>query len=59
MTFASNPPDDMRFMLQKRVPGGNNSEWIVIKMFYPFPNSIEVSVNGQVQRPISLLANNG
>ena len=59
MTFASNPPDDMRVMLQKRNPGGNNAEWIIVKLYYPFPNSIEVSVNGQVQKPISLLDNNG
>lgn len=59
MTFASNPPDDMRLQLQKRVPNGNNSDWIVVKLYYPFPNSIEVSVNGVVKKPISLLDNNG
>lgn len=59
MTFASNPPDDMRVMLQKRNPGGNNAEWIIVKLYYPLPNSIEVSVNGQVQKPISLIDNNG
>jgi hypothetical protein len=59
LTFASNPPDDMRFQLQRRVPQGNNSDWIVVKMHYPFPNSIEVSVNGAISRPISLLDNNG
>jgi hypothetical protein len=59
MTFASNPPDDMRFQIQKRIPAGNTSDWLIIKIFYPFPNSIEVSVNNQVVRPISLLDNNG
>jgi hypothetical protein len=56
MTFASNPPDDMLFQLQKRIPAGNNSDWVVVKLYYPFPNSIEVSVGGVVSRPISLLS---
>lgn len=59
MTFASNPPDDMRLQLQKKLPTGNASEWTIVKLYYPFPNSIEVSVNGAVVKPISLLANNG
>lgn len=58
MTFASNPPDDMRLQIQKRIPGGNNSDWVIIKLYYPFPNSIEVSVNGVVKKPITLLSNN-
>lgn len=58
MTFASNPPDDMRLQLQKRIPAGNASDWIIVKLYYPFPNSIEVSVAGTVVKPISLLANN-
>ena len=59
MTFASNPPDDMRFQIQKRIPAGNASDWAIFKLHYPFPNSIEVSVNNVVVRPISLLDNNG
>lgn len=59
MTFASNPPDDMRVQLQKRVPGGNSSDWIVVRVYYPFPNMVEVQVGGNVVRPISLLDNNG
>ena len=59
MTFASNPPDDMRLMIQKKIPGGNNSDWITVKIYYPFPNMIEVQVGGSVVRPISLLINNG
>lgn len=58
MTFASNPPDDMHVQLQKRIPAGNNSDWVVIKLYYPFPNSIEVSVGGVVSRPVSLLDTN-
>ena len=40
MTFASNPPDDMRLQLQKRTPSGNNSDYVIVKLYYPFPNSI-------------------
>lgn len=59
MSWASNPPDDMRFQLQKRTAGGNNSDWVVVRMYYPFPNMVEVQVNGATIRPISLLDNNG
>jgi len=45
----------MRFQLQKRTPGGNNSDWVVIKLYYPFPNTIQVEVGGKVIKPISLL----
>ena len=55
ISFASNPPDDLRLMLQKRTQGGNNSDWIVARVYYPFPNMIEVQVNGNVVKPISLL----
>jgi hypothetical protein len=40
MSFASNPPDDMHFQLQRRTTTGNNSDWIIVKIYYPFPNSI-------------------
>lgn len=59
MTFRSNPPDDMRFQLQKRTAGGNSSDWMVARIYYPFPNMVEVQVNGVTIRPISLLDNNG
>lgn len=59
MSFASNPPDDMRLQLQKRTAGGNNSDWIVARIYYPFPNMIEVQANGVTIKPISLLNDNG
>ena len=59
VTWASNPPDDMRFQLQKRTPGGNNSDWAIFSIYYPFPNMVEVQVQGTTVRPISLLDNNG
>jgi len=58
MSFASNPPNDMRLQLQKRTPGGNNSDWIIVKLYYPFPNCIQIQVNGVNISPISLLDNN-
>jgi len=48
----------MRLELQKRTPGGNNSDWIIVKIYYPFPNSIQIQVNGVNIAPISLLDNN-
>ena len=55
MSIASNPPDDMRFQIQKRVNGGNNSDWMVFSIYYPFPNSIQVQVGGVTVKPIMIL----
>jgi hypothetical protein len=57
--MAAMPPIDMRYRIQRRVPQGKDSDWLVIKMYYPMPNSIAVSVNGRAIKPISLLDNNG
>jgi hypothetical protein len=59
MTFESEPPIDMRFQFQRRYADGNNSEYIVIKLHYPRPNSIRVQNRDVVMKPISLLDNNG
>jgi hypothetical protein len=59
VTMAAMPPIDMRFRLQRRLPNGNGSDWAVFKIYYPMPNSIQVSVAGVVIPPISLLDNNG
>ena len=59
MTFVSMPPEDMTFRFQKRLPEGNSSDWIIVKLVYPKPNSIRVEVGGKTIRPISLLDNNG
>lgn len=55
MTFEAMPPVDMVLQIQERIPGGNSSDWAVVKLYYPFPNSIAVEVGGNVIRPISLL----
>lgn len=49
----------MRFQFQRRTVTGNSSEFIVIKLYYPRPNSIRVMNRGNVIKPISLLDNNG
>ena len=59
MTFAANPPDDMLFKLQRKVPQGNSSDWVIVYLHYPFPNAIQAQVKGKVIRPISLIDNNG
>lgn len=59
MTFESQPPIDMRLQFQRRYKEGNNSEWIVVKLHHPVPNSIRVESRAGVQKPISLLDNNG
>ena len=42
MTFTSMPPEDMTLKLQKRLPEGNTSDWVIVKLMYPKPNSIRV-----------------
>jgi len=59
MSFASMPPVDMTLKLQKRTPEGNASDWIIVKLYYPRPNSIRVQVNGVTIKPISLFEDNG
>lgn len=45
LTYASQPPSDARFQIQKRaLPTGLDSDWAIIKIYYPLPNSIEVRV---------------
>lgn len=47
----------MRLQFQARSQTGNNAEWIIVKLYYPLPNSIRVSNRGGVIEPISLLDN--
>lgn len=42
MSFLAMPPEDMTFKLQKRQPEGNTSDWVIVKLYYPKPNSIRV-----------------
>jgi len=59
MTFESEPPIDMRLQFQRRKLEGDNSEFVVIKLHYPRPNSIRVQNRGVTQKPITLRDNNG
>ncbi len=52
MSFASMPPLSMQYQIQKRSPGGNSSNYIIVKLQYPKPNMIQIKVNGIVQDPI-------
>lgn len=46
------PPVNMQYQIQKRHPSGDNSNFIVAKIYYPMPNMIQVKVNGTVMDPI-------
>ena len=52
------PPLDMKMQISRRLPEGNNSDWVIVKLHYPFPNSIRIEVNGKTIAPIKLLDNN-
>jgi hypothetical protein len=52
MTFASQPPSDLLFQIQARSMPANSSDWVVVKTYYPVPNSISVLVNGVAIAPI-------
>lgn len=44
----------MQFQLQKRTTVGDNTKFVVVKIYYPLPNAIKVSVNNNVIKPILL-----
>jgi hypothetical protein len=44
MTFAAQPPADMRFQIQKRTLTGNNSDWLAVRIYYPVANAITVMI---------------
>ena len=54
MTFESEPPTDMRLQFQKREPEGDNTEYIIVKLHYPRPNSIRIQNRGLTIKPITL-----
>lgn len=55
MTFSAEPPIDMRLQFQRRSVDGDNSEFIMVKLYYPRPNSIRVQAGSTTIKPISLL----
>lgn len=54
MTFKAIPPENLQLQIQKRTPQGDNSNYVIIRLHYPVPNSIQVAVNNVVQKPIAL-----
>lgn len=54
LTGTAMPPLNMQFQIVKRTPEGNNNNFVVVKMYYPLPNMIQVKVNGVVRDPILL-----
>lgn len=57
MSFVSMPPEDMILQFQRRTLVGNDSDWIIVKLYYPKPNSIRVMDKNGIIRPIPLLDN--
>ena len=43
LTYSSQPPAKSIFQIQDRQPGGNPSDWVILRIYYPIPNSIQVS----------------
>ena len=54
MSFSAVPPYDLQLQLQTRTEAGNNSNYIIVKLYYPLPNSIKVTVNNVAVRPLLL-----
>jgi hypothetical protein len=54
MSFAAIPPHNLQLQLQTRTLAGNNSNFIIVKLYYPLPNSIRVTVNNVVIKPLLL-----
>ena len=45
LSYSSTPPADSRFQIQKRIlPSGNETDWVILRIYYPLPNSIEVRI---------------
>jgi LysM repeat protein len=51
MTFSAIPPHNLQLQLQKRTPNGNNSNYIIVRIYYPLPNSLRLTVNNKVVKP--------
>ena len=58
MNFRSIPSRNMYFQLQQKDKESDSpNDWIIIKILYPFPNSLRLRVDGYVLDPIVLLDN--
>ena len=59
MTFSSSPPKNMIFQIQEtQAPNGNPNDWVIIRIYFPIPNSIEVKakINGteSIKKPFPI-----
>ena len=52
LTGTAMPPVKMQFQIVKRTPAGDNSNYVVLKMYYPLPNMIQIKVGGKLMEPI-------
>ena len=54
--FGSLPPRKTFFQLQKKKKDDDAPlDWVIVKFFYPLPNSLRVKVNGEIVDPITIL----
>ena len=45
MTYASQPPSDAVYQIQKRLlPTGNPNDWLAIRIYFPVPNAVLIRV---------------
>ena len=45
MSYASQPPSDSVYQIQKRLlPNGNPNDWVVIRIYFPVPNAVLIRV---------------
>lgn len=51
MSFSAVPPFNLQLQLQTRTPTGNNSNYIIVRIYYPLPNSLKVTVKNKVVKP--------
>ena len=54
MSFASNPPAKLQVQIQKKSPQGNNSNYVIVSIYYPLPYMIRVVYKNAFVDPILL-----
>jgi len=54
MSFISNPPAKLQLQIQKKSPQGNNSNYVIVSIYYPVPNMIRVVYKNAFVDPILL-----
>lgn len=51
LSYVSQPPKDARYQIQKRLlPDGNPDDWVIIRVYFPIPNSIQVLVKDNTRK---------